>query len=148
MTITILPGSTQTAQAAIRAILNDSPSAKVQAIYRNLSKVPDEFASNPRFRAVKGDIDDPSTIDLSGTDALFVVTPPRFDGADTFECARTTAENAKAAVRKVGVKRVVYLSSIGAHCESGTVCTMLSVFAGLVHFILVHGWVDCIDRLS
>lgn len=121
MTITILPASTQTAQATIRALLNTSPSsAPIQAIYRNLSKVPAEFASNPRFRAVQGTIDDPSTLDLSGTDALFVITPPRWEG-DTFECARLTAENVKAAAKKAGVRRVVYLSSIGAQCESGTV---------------------------
>ncbi|PLB55674.1 NAD(P)-binding protein [Aspergillus steynii IBT 23096] len=122
MHLTILPASTQTAQATIRAILNDKtqPATTVEAIYRNPSKVPDEFALNPRFRAVKGDIDDPSTLDLSDTDAVFVITPPTFDGADTFECARSTAENVKAAARKGGVKRVVYLSSIGAQCESGT----------------------------
>lgn len=124
MHFTILPASTQTAQATIRALLNDkthSASTSIQAIYRNISKAPEEFTSNPRFRAVKGDIDDPSTLDFSGTDAVFVITPPRYDGADTFESARLTAENVKAAARKAGVKRLVYVSSIGAQCESGTV---------------------------
>ncbi|KAL1839881.1 hypothetical protein VTJ49DRAFT_1016 [Mycothermus thermophilus] len=121
MHITVVPASPKTGQATIRALLADPSGPAVRGYYRNLSKVPADFQSNPRFEAVRGDVEDAATLDFSGSDAVLNITPPLFDERDIVEHARLVSENVKAAVKKAAsVKRLVYLSSAGAQYDHGT----------------------------
>src|SRR5690242_13569983 len=54
MHITVVPASPKTGQATIRALLADPSNPTVKGYYRDLSKVPAEFKSDPRFEAVQG----------------------------------------------------------------------------------------------
>lgn len=122
MHVTVVPASPKTGQATIRALLDSPSGPTIRGYYRDLSRVPDEFKSNPRFEAVKGDVEDAASLDFSGSDAVFNITPPIFDERDLVEHARQVSENVKAAVKKAGsVKRVVLLSSVGAQYDHGTV---------------------------
>ncbi|GAB1196544.1 hypothetical protein APSETT444_005816 [Aspergillus pseudonomiae] len=124
MLIAVVPASPKTGQAAIRALLNSTETTTpitVKGVYRDLSRVPEEFLSNPHFQAVKGDVSDAASLDLTGADAVLAITPPRYDGSDFLACARTASENTRLAIQKSGsVKRLVLLSSMGAEHESGT----------------------------
>ncbi|KAF5858397.1 hypothetical protein ETB97_004437 [Aspergillus alliaceus] len=121
MHIAILPASPKTAQATIRTLLNiNKQDIHIKAFYRDLSRVPASFLSHPNFHAVKGDVGDANTLDLTGIDAVLVITPPVYDGSDYLEHARLVSQNTRTAIQKAGVKRVVLLSSAGAEHESGT----------------------------
>lgn len=118
MHITIVPASGQIARQTISILLADPSNPKVRGVYRNLDRVPAELRSHPRFTAVKGDIEDGSSLDVSGSDAVFTVQPPIYDGRDTIAHTKAVSENTKAAVKKSGtVKRFVYLSSVGAQYD-------------------------------
>jgi hypothetical protein len=122
MLIAVAPASPKTAQAAIRALLDTNQTAHVKGVYRDLSRVPAEFLAHPNFQAVKGDLDDATTLAFTGVDAVLAITPPRYDGSDLFQWAKIVSENTKLAVQKSGsVKRLVLLSSMGAEHSSGTV---------------------------
>ncbi|KAL2267871.1 hypothetical protein VTJ83DRAFT_5148 [Remersonia thermophila] len=121
MHVTVVPASPKTGQAAIRALLADPRAPTVRGYYRDATKVPAEFRSNPRFEAVKGDVEDAASLDFAGSDAVLNITPPLFDERDVVEHARHVSENVKAAVKKAAsVKRLVYLSSVGAQYDHGT----------------------------
>ncbi|KAK0641801.1 hypothetical protein B0T16DRAFT_220870 [Cercophora newfieldiana] len=120
MHITIVSAGTRTARATIRHLLADASAPTVRGIYRDLSRVPDEFKSNARFEAVKGDIEDVSTLDFSGSQAIFVVEPPIYDERDTVQHTKFISENVKEAVKKApSVKRLVLLTSVGAQYDHG-----------------------------
>jgi uncharacterized protein YbjT (DUF2867 family) len=122
MHITVVPASPQTGRAAIRSLLGDASKPTVRGYYRDLARVPDEFKSNPRFEAVQGDVEDASTLDFSGSDAVFNITPPLYEEKPIVPHAQMVSENVKAAVKKAdSVKRLVLLSSMGAQYDSGTV---------------------------
>lgn len=57
---------------------------------------------------------------LTGADALFAMEPPNFAAPDHIVHYTTIAHSYVAAVKAAGVKRVVHLSSWGAHLEKGT----------------------------
>ncbi|EGS21335.1 uncharacterized protein CTHT_0031900 [Thermochaetoides thermophila DSM 1495] len=123
MYITIAPASPKTGAATIRALLSDTSnsSLKVKGVYRDLSRVPEEFKSDPRFEAVKGNVEDAASIDFTGSDAVLNITPPLyFDEQDIVKHAHLVSENVKQAVQKAGVKRLVLITSVGAQLESGT----------------------------
>ncbi|KAK4118849.1 NAD(P)-binding protein [Parathielavia appendiculata] len=121
MHITVVPASPKTGQATIRSLLADPFNPTVRAYYRDLSKVPSELKSNPRFEAVKGDVEDAGSLDFSGSDAVLNITPPLYEEKDIIAHARLVSENVKAAVKKAeSVKRLVLLSSVGAQYAHGT----------------------------
>lgn len=122
MHITVVPASPKTGQAAIQSLLAHSFGPKVKGYYRNLSRVPEDFKSNPRFEAVQGDVEDRASLDFSGSDAVFNITPPLYEEKNIIAHARLVSENVKAAVKKAGsVKRLVLLTSVGAQYDHGTV---------------------------
>jgi uncharacterized protein YbjT (DUF2867 family) len=125
MKVTIAPASTQTAQAVIRSLLQRHSGAQpieIQAVYRDLAKVPQEFDSQKNFSAVKGDIDDGSSLNFSGAQAVFTMTPPVFDGRDPIAHAEVVSTNVRNAVERAGsVQRLVLLSSMGAQFSEGVV---------------------------
>ena len=57
---------------------------------------------------------------LSGVDGAYLLSPPDLTTTDAMARARRLAESFAAAVRGSGVGHVVFLSSLGAHRESGT----------------------------
>ncbi len=121
MRITVLPASSATSREAIRVLLTTRPSHLVTGVYRNPTKVPREFAIHPKFKASQGDLRDAASLDLAGSDAVLTLTPPSYK-TDIAEFATLVATNVKAAIRNAGtVKRLVYLSSLGAQFSEGVV---------------------------
>src|SRR6186713_444094 len=57
---------------------------------------------------------------FTGADSVFCMIPPDFSQADQQEYYRTLGNAYAKAISKAGVKRVVHLSSYGAHLPSGT----------------------------
>ncbi|MBV7530344.1 NmrA family NAD(P)-binding protein [Chitinophaga sp. sic0106] len=59
------------------------------------------------------------TATFTGADAVYTMTPPSFTTTDFIAYAVNIANSYAQAITAAGVKRVVNLSSIGAHLESG-----------------------------
>lgn len=57
---------------------------------------------------------------FTGADAVFTMVPPKFDAPDNRQYYIDIAQVYAEAIRKSGVKRVVQLSSVGAHLSEGT----------------------------
>lgn len=57
---------------------------------------------------------------FSGADAAYVMVPPDFSVADPRARYRTIGNSYARAVHQSGLKRLVHLSSIGAHLDEGT----------------------------
>jgi uncharacterized protein YbjT (DUF2867 family) len=57
---------------------------------------------------------------FDGADAVYCMTPPNFAEPDQIEYYKRVANRYADAIRLSSIKRVVYLSSYGAHLESGT----------------------------
>jgi len=55
-----------------------------------------------------------------GADAVYTMIPPNLQATEFRKYASGIAEQYAAAIRKSGVRRVVNLSSVGAHLDSGT----------------------------
>lgn len=123
--IIIIPASTKTGKATVSVLLADLRKPKVVGYYRDISKAPEEFLFNPRFEARQGDVADATTLNFEGADAILAITPPRLDGEDTVEHARSSSKNVKLAVMNTkSVKRLVYLSSMGAQFNKGVVSSV------------------------
>ncbi|MFP2927105.1 NmrA family NAD(P)-binding protein [Pyxidicoccus sp. 3LG] len=88
-------------------------------ISRGADKVADLVKRGAKL--VEGSTDDAAVLDraLKGAEALFWLTPPTMR-PDFLAWAEETARTAAKAVKAHGVKRVVVLSSIGAHNGPGT----------------------------
>lgn len=122
MRVTVAPASTRTGAAVIRSLLAAPGPIEINALYRNLSKVPKEFADRANFHARQGDVSEPATLDFTGSDAVLAITPPAFDGRDIVAHAETVSKNVKDAIEKSGsVQRLVLLSSAGAQFSTGVV---------------------------
>lgn len=72
--------------------------------------------------AAIGSIDDSAFLQetFTGMDSVFCMTPPRYTAPDQLAYYENTAHNFANAISTAQVKRVVYLSSYGAHLPSGT----------------------------
>ena len=60
------------------------------------------------------------TAAFSGKDAIYTMVPPNFGASDIREFIAGTGKKYAEAIKASGVKRVVNLSSIGAHLDGGT----------------------------
>ena len=126
MQITVAPASAQTLRAAVEKLLNDETRPTVIGIYRNLNKVPAEFKSHPNFKAVQADLSDAGSLDFTGSDAVLALTPPKYDGSDFIAETKKAATNVRNAIERSGtVRRLVYISSMGAQHAEGVVCSRL-----------------------
>lgn len=123
MKICVAPASTKTGRAAIDALLKDTGQHSVVGIYRDLGKVPEHFKWNPWFEARQGDVASVETLNFSGCDVLLTMTPPfLFTSDDPVSTAKEISDNVREAVLRVGsIRRIVYISSMGAQHESGVV---------------------------
>ncbi|KAK1708007.1 hypothetical protein BDP67DRAFT_546986 [Colletotrichum lupini] len=122
MNVFIVPASPKTGQATIRSLLDHPSQPHVAGVYRDLGRVPAKFKDHPRFKAIKGDVADVSSLRFAGADAIVSITPPQYSESKPITRAREMAANVKFAISRVGcsVKRLVYVSRIGAHLEHGT----------------------------
>lgn len=57
---------------------------------------------------------------FTDADAVFAIVPPNFAQPDQVEYYRRIGSNYSQAIQKSGVKRLVHLSSMGAHLDKGT----------------------------
>lgn len=124
MKVIVIPASTKAGHAALESLLaKESPDLSVTGVYRDLGKVPDKFKSNPGFDARQGDVASETSLDFAGSDVVIAITPPlMFSSGDPISGARSLASNVKEAIRRSStVRRVVYVSSMGAQYERGTV---------------------------
>ncbi|RYY54238.1 MAG: NAD-dependent epimerase/dehydratase family protein [Chitinophagaceae bacterium] len=60
------------------------------------------------------------TAAFTGADAVFAMIPPNFSAPDIREYYRSVGRSYATAIRQSGVRRVVHLSSWGAHLPEGT----------------------------
>lgn len=122
MRVTLVPASNKTSTAAIRWLLSQDKRVRIQGLYRDLKKVPDDFKSTENFTAVHGDVADASTLNFKESDAVIMVLPPAYDGRDIIAHSRLISNNVKNAIEKSRtVKRIVLLSSLGAEFAEGVV---------------------------
>jgi len=72
--------------------------------------------------AAIGSLDNPGFLKASfaGADAVYCMVPPNYAQTDQIAYYKSLGENYKNAILETGVRRVVYLSSYGAHLSSGT----------------------------
>ncbi|OMP76367.1 NAD(P)H-binding protein [[Flexibacter] sp. ATCC 35208] len=93
---------------------------RVTVISTNPEKQQDIAALGAKAAIGKLEDVDFLTKTLEGADALFAMEPPNFGAPDHIEYYSTIARSYVAAVKAAGVKRIVHLSSWGAHLEKGT----------------------------
>lgn len=60
------------------------------------------------------------TATFSGADAVYCMTPPNYAEADMLAYYKRIGTKYAQAIQQSGVKRVIYLSSFGAHLDKGT----------------------------
>ncbi len=60
------------------------------------------------------------TATFTGADAVYVMIPPNFAEPDQLAYYRRLGQNYAKAIEQSGIKRVVHLSSYGAHLDKGT----------------------------
>ena len=72
--------------------------------------------------AAIGNLDDVEFLisTFTGADALFAMEPPNYAATDLISYYEQTGRNFAQAVKQTGIKRVVHLSSYGAHLDKGT----------------------------
>ncbi|KAK7409234.1 hypothetical protein QQX98_008610 [Neonectria punicea] len=118
--ITVVPASTKAGKETISALLKSPSQPLIRAIYRDLSKAPAEFTAHPNFEAKTGDVATGTGLDFAGSDAVFYVPPPTYDGTDLGEFATKTANYVKKALQDAStVKKLLLFSSMGAQYDHG-----------------------------
>ncbi|KAF4981582.1 hypothetical protein FZEAL_2648 [Fusarium zealandicum] len=117
--ITVVPASTKAGRETIRVLLASDSKPVVRGIYRDPSKAPVDFINSSNFDAIKGDVGSGSDLDFNGSDAVFYIPPPIYDGTDQGEWATQTATNVKKALQEANVKRLLILSAIGSQNDHG-----------------------------
>ncbi|KAF4964379.1 hypothetical protein FSARC_7678 [Fusarium sarcochroum] len=118
--IIVLPASTKAGRETIRTLLESESKPSVRGVYRDPSKAPAEFVKNSNFEAVKGDVGNGKSLDFTGSNAVFYIPPPIYDGTHHQEWATRTANNVKNALQNAPtVKRLLILSAIGSQNQSG-----------------------------
>lgn len=124
--ITVVPASTQAGRETIRVLLQSENKPSVRGIYRDPSKAPAEFLENTNFEAVKGDVGTGAGLDFQGSDAVFYIPPPTYDGTDQSEWATQTATSVKNAIQGTpSVKRLLLFSSVGSQYDHSIVWLIL-----------------------
>lgn len=120
--ITVVPASTKAGRETIRALLQSESKPTVRGVYRDTSKAPPDFLKHPHFEAVSGDVGAGTGLDFRGSDAVFYIPPPTYDGTDQGEWATRTATNIKNAIQDApSMKRLLLFSAVGAQYDHSIV---------------------------
>ncbi|MBL3658782.1 NmrA family NAD(P)-binding protein [Fulvivirga sediminis] len=84
--------------------------------------------------AAIGSIEDVSFLSATfqGADAVYLMIPPNFKEFNSLEYYKRIAENYREAIQSSGVKKIVFLSSWGAHLDKGTGTILGSHHAELI----------------
>ncbi|KPM35297.1 hypothetical protein AK830_g11285 [Neonectria ditissima] len=118
--ITVVPASTKAGKETIATLLRSPSQPLIRAVYRDPSKAPAEFTAHLNFEAKTGDVSTGTSLDFSGSDAVFYVPPPTYDGTDLREFATQAANNVKKALQDaLIVKKLLLFSSMGAQYDHG-----------------------------
>lgn len=112
----ILPASSPSGLEAAKALLQAGH--PVRAAARDVSKL----SALSGAKTVQADLHKPETIKaaLQGVDSVFFINPTNWGPVSSFEEAEKIGATIRQALKESQVKRVVFLSSIGAEKESGT----------------------------
>ena len=125
--ITVVPASTKAGRETIRALLNSQSPPFVTGVYRDPSKSPAEFTNHSNFKATEGDVAAGTGLDFSGSEAVFYVPPPTYDGTKQSDHAINTANNVKKALQSApSVKKLLLFSSMGAQYDHDIVSRRIS----------------------
>ncbi len=73
-------------------------------------------------RAAIGSVEDPDFLasKFDGSDAVFVMIPPNYTTTDAIAYYQSVGKSYACAIKQANIKRVVHLSSWGAHLKEGT----------------------------
>jgi uncharacterized protein YbjT (DUF2867 family) len=117
MNVTVLGATGKTGRAAAEALL--AAGIGVKAVARSPQKL-SELAKKGAT-PVEGDVFDPASLTaaLRGSDAVYAMIPGNPTQPDLLGQYARAGKSLAAAVRDSGVKRVVFLSSLGAERSSG-----------------------------
>ena len=119
--ITVLPASTVAGKATIRLLLASEETPVVRGIYRDPKRAPPEFTQHPRFEATQGDVGAEDDLDFTGSNAVFYIPPPTYDGRETAVFAAQAATNVRNAIQRAGITRLVLHSALSAQHDHGIV---------------------------
>lgn len=110
--IVILPASSRSGLQAAKVLLQQN--VHVRAAARDVSKLKE--LKSLGAEVVEADLEKPDTVKaaLQGAKALFFVNPPGYSGHDVGAQAEKNAKVLVEALENSTIKRVVYLSSVGA----------------------------------
>ena len=114
----VVGASGNTGGATARALL--SAGAAVRAVVRDAARALALKAMGAEVAVA--DLDDAASLAraFEGARGAYVLNPPAYADRDLFARARSLAGNIAEAVRRSGLPRLVVLSSMGAHLESGS----------------------------
>jgi uncharacterized protein YbjT (DUF2867 family) len=113
MSILVTTPTGQVGSRVARRLLDAG--ADVRVLVRDPARLPDDVRARADVRT--GDLGDAASLRaaLEGASQLFLVIPPHYAAEDFAAWQRAVARGAADAVRGAGVRRVVLLSSGGAH---------------------------------
>ncbi|CAM1503155.1 Fc.00g079310.m01.CDS01 [Cosmosporella sp. VM-42] len=116
--ITVVPASTKAGRETIRVLPESENKPYIHGIYRDPSKAPAEFIECKNFEATEGDVGTGAGLSFAGSDAVFYIPPPIYDGTDQGEWATRTATNVKNSLRNAPrVKRLLLFSAVGSQYD-------------------------------
>ena len=115
MIVTVLGATGKTGGAAAAALL--AGGLEVRAVARTTSKLAAKGAT-----PVAADIADPQALAtaIAGSDAVYAMIPGDYTRPDLLGQYARGAQSIAQAIKTTGVKRIVFLSSLGAELPSGT----------------------------
>jgi uncharacterized protein YbjT (DUF2867 family) len=118
MLVTVMGATGKTGQAVTEQLL--AGGAKVRAIGRDQNKL--QPLAKKGAEPVVADVTRAAelTTAFRGADAIYALVPPHYTAADPLGHYDTINAAIAAAITESGVRRVVYLSSVGADRDSGT----------------------------
>jgi uncharacterized protein YbjT (DUF2867 family) len=114
----VLGVSGNTGGATARALL--ARGARVRAVVRDPGRGAPWSARGAAVAVADLADSDALAAAFAGADAAYVLNPPAYASPDLFARAETLARSVLAAARAAGLRRLVVLSSIGAHLPSAT----------------------------
>ncbi len=138
----VITGASGNTGGLIAELLLDA-GKQVRVIGRNADKL-QNLISKGAVAAI-GDLEDTQFLTSAFQDAtaVYALIPPRMDVPNLRQYQNTVSDSISNAIQKSGVKKIVTLSSIGAHLKDGT-----GPVAGLYDFEQKLKQIDGIDVLN